>query len=335
MSANSLATLLDNIDNQIPINLPRLIKLIEKLDLNHRFDVTDITASKVKGNSYIVTGIEPNLLQELKRYTSQSGHDRISAARQNLSHQHKVMGSYLLVIRDIKRLPLNVSTSKSALSPNTSSPKTSLQDVSSQTVSSQNTAHPIVVLIDEGGDFYYPSAPIAPTATSQTDAMSAANALKQSALSANNASTAAAPEALLIENRQLFLHWESTVKFLHDQCEFASKNYDIIFAAGNEISNSLHQNFLSQYHKLYFCFDIDLGGVTIAKNLIEQLPDIPYQFLMPIDIHDRIAQVSRRVTADTVAKVRSLSAGHKGLTAVGQVISRHFKSIEQESFLYE
>lgn len=333
MSANSLATLLDNIDNQIAINLPRLIKLIEKLDLNHRFDVTDITASKVKGNSYIVTCIEPALLQELKRYTSQSGHDRISAARQNLSHQHKVMGSYLLVIRDIKWLPLNLSTSKSALSPNTSSPKTSLQDVSSQTVSSQNTPHPIVVLIDEGGDFYYPPAPIA---TSQTNAMTGGSPLKQSALSAaNNASTAAAPEALLIENRQLFLHWESTVKFLHDHCEFASKNYDIIFAAGNEISNSLHQNFLSQYHKLYFCFDIDLGGVTIAKNLIEQFPDIPYQFLMPIDIHDRIAQVSRRVTADTVAKVRSLSAGHKGLTAVGQVISRHFKSIEQESFLYE
>lgn len=329
MSATSLIKILDNIDNKIAINLPRFIKLIENLDLNHRFEVTDITASKVKGNSYIVTGIEPTLLQELKRYTGQSGHDRISAARQNLSHQHKVMGSYLLAIRAIERLPLHVTTSQNLSS----------QNLSSQIISSQNTSHPIVVLIDDGGDFYYPPMPMPmpmPTAASQTDAITGDNALKQSDLSvAKNASTAAAPDALLIENRQLFLHWQNTVKFLHDQCKFASTNYDIIYAAGNEISNSLHQKFLSQYRKLYFCFDIDLGGVTIAKNLIEQLPDTPYQFLMPVDIHDRIAQVSRRVTADTVAKVRSLSAGHEGLTPVCQIISRHFKTIEQESFLYE
>lgn len=323
MSANGLTKLLDNIHHNTPINLPRFIKLIEQLDLNHRFNVTDISATKVKGNRYLVTHIQAELLQELKRYTSQSGHDRISAAWQNLSHQHKVMGSYLLVIRDIEG-PLPNSASFQ----NTSTQKTSLQNPSTK-----DLCYPIVVLIDDEGDFYYPPTLIA---ASQTVSTTGDNCLKQSVLPVtNNTPTAAAPEALLIENHQLFLHWERTVKFLHDRCEFASANYDIIFAAGNEISNSLHQQFLSQYRKLYFCFDIDLGGVTIAKNLIEQLPDTPYQFLMPTDIDARIAQVSRRVTAETVAKVRSLSMGHDGLMPVCHVISQNFKTIEQESFLYE
>ncbi|WP_131667692.1 hypothetical protein [Psychrobacter pygoscelis] len=328
MSANGLTKLLDNIHNNTPINLPRFIKLIEQLDLNHRFNVTDISATKVKGDRYLVTHIQAELVRELKRYTSQSGHDRISAARQNLSHQHKVMGSYLLVIRAIEGPLPNSASFQNTSTQNTSSKKTSLQNTSTK-----NPSHPIVVLIDDEGDFYYPPALIAAI---QTDFITGDNSLKQSVLPVTkNTPTAAAPEALLIENRQLFLHGERTVKFLHDRCEFDSANYDIIFAAGNEISNRLHQKFLSQYRKLYFCFDIDLGGVTIAKNLIEQLPDTPYQFLMPTDIHDRIAQVSRRVAAETVAKVRSLSMGHDGLMPVCHVISQNFKTIEQESFLHE
>lgn len=283
MSANSLRNILDNIHNDKPINLIRLQTLIKGLDLDYRFELTNIKADKVKGNSYRVTHIEDELLAELTRFIDQAGTDRVSAAQQNLSHHHKVMGSYLMMI------------------------KPSFQDTAGNT-----SAYPIVVLFDEHGQASFPPNSII-----------------------NSAQRLQATDVLLIENRQLFLQWQKTVGFLQAYCQFDSRSYDIVFAAGNEISNLLHKDFLASYQKLYFCFDIDLGGVTIAKNIISLLPNINYEFLMPSDIQDRVGQVVRRVSADDVARVRSLTADHQGLTQVCQVLSQNFKAIEQESFLYE
>lgn len=283
MSVHSLRKMLESIHQGTPINLPRLITLIEKLHLSHRFEHTDIKADKIKGNSYRVSHIEEKLLAELTRYSDQAGSDRISAAQQNLSHQHKVLGSYLLMIQSL-----------------------------SYDTFIKPSVHPIVVLFDDSGIASFPSSSIN-----------------------RNAQSPQAPEVLLIENRQLFLHWQKTVAFLQASCQFDSQSYDIVFAAGNEISNALHKEFLASYQKLYFCFDVDLGGVTIAKNIISLLPNVDYEFLMPNDIENRIKQVVRRVSADEVAKVRAITADHQGMAAAAQVISQHFKTIEQESFLYE
>lgn len=277
MSAVQLRKYLENFDNNKSLNLIAFRKLVESLNLNHRFTLSDIQAKRDKGQRYFVTSINPSLLENLRQYAGHISSDRISAACENNSHNHKVIGSYLLVIQS----PLSTTPEKH---------------------------HPIVLLFDDHGNTTYPTPDLAKNR---------------------------AKNALLIENRQLLIKWQQTTDFLRAHCDFNCLDYDIIFGAGNEISNSFHKPYLSQYQKLYFCFDIDLGGVAIAKNLINLLPTVPYEFVMPADIDDRLSRVTRLMNAAAVNEVKNHAKGHAGLTKVSNVIGTHFKRIEQESFLYE
>ena len=129
MSASSLKDMLLNIENGKSINLLRFKKLIDSLNLGVCFELSDIKATKSSGSNYRVISLPTELDQVLKHYVNQIGNDRISSARQNLSHSHKVLGSYLLVIHDAH-----------------------LSD-SSQ---SSNPSHPIVITIDAQGIPSYP-----------------------------------------------------------------------------------------------------------------------------------------------------------------------------------
>lgn len=275
MSVIRLKNYLDNINEGKPINLLAFRTIISQLSLRHRFELSDISAIKQKKERYLVTEIHPLLLQELQRYTAQGTGDRISAARQNASHNHNVIGSYLLVI---------------------------------QNASKDTCQHPVLITFDGVGGLIYP------------------NSSDQKTQAKN---------VLILENRQLFLRWQQTISFLELNCGFFCSDFDIVFGAGNEIANPLHTTFLSKYGKMYFCFDIDLGGASIAKSLINRLPNTPYEFLMPYDIDARLEQVVELKTANDISALRAICHGYDGLSAVCSVISRHFKSIEQESFLHE
>ena len=276
MSAVRLRKYLENIDNQKPVNLIAFRRMVGSLNLNHRFNLSDIESKKAEGAKYFITHIHPDLLDNLRQYAAHAGSDRISAACQNNSHSHKVVGSYLLVVQSAHSL--------------------------------SSGCHPIVVLFDEQGRTIYPSPAL--------DRCRAKN-------------------AVLIENRQLLIQWRQTIAFLQSHCGFACNDFDVIFAAGNEISNSFHKQYLSRYQKLYFCFDIDLGGVVIAKNLINLLPDCNYEFVMPMDINDRLSCVTQLMKPSDVNEIKNHAKGHAGLNAVSHVIGTHFKRIEQESFLHE
>lgn len=285
MSVKTLKTMLEKIEDGKGINIDIFRKLVQKLRLRHRYRPTDIQGMKQKGTvaKYIITFIEPNLFKELMLYIEQSGSDRISAAKQNLSHNHNVIGSFLILIE-------------------------------AASVKSEIKGSPIVVTFDGEGKAIYPVS---------TDI---------NGYTVNNKRQA--KDALLIENRQLLLRWDEVVTFLQVNTDFNSQDFDIIYGAGNEVSNSLHKDFLSKYNKLYFCFDIDLGGLTIARNIINAVPDTECEFLIPKDIDDRLSQVVNHSKTSDINQVRVLAADYKQLAMVGSTISRHFKTIEQESFLY-
>lgn len=283
-----------NIENGKSINLLRFKKLVDSLNLGVRFELSDIKATKSSGNRYRVISLPTELDQVLKHYVNQIGNNRISSARQNLSHSHKVLGSYLLVIHDAH-----------------------LSD-SSQ---SSNPSHPIVITIDAQGIPSYPPSFL----KKQLLDMQVEIEMKQREVK----------DAIIIENRQLFLNWTQTKAFLETQCQFSSSNYDVIFGSGNDISNSLHRELLSNYRKLYVCSDIDFGGVTIASNLIKLLPDSLIEFVMPDDIEDRLSQVAGSIKPKTVSDIRHVCANHAELDAVCKVITKTHKTLEQESYLYD
>lgn len=283
-----------SIKNGKSINLMRFKKLVDSLNLGVYFELSDIKATKSSGNNYRITSLPTELDQALNHYINQSGNDRISSARQNLSHSHKVLGSYLLVIHDAH-----------------------LSDLSQPS----NLSHPIVITIDAQGMPSYP-----PSFLEEQPLDMQANA---------EMDQRKAKDAVIIENRQLFLNWAQTKAFLKTHCQFSSSNYDVIFGSGNDISNSLHRELLSNYRKLYVCSDIDFGGVTIASNLINLLPESLIDFVIPDDIEDRLNQVTSFIKPKTVSDIRHICVHHAELDAVCKIITKTHKTLEQESYLYD
>lgn len=184
-----------------------------------------------------------------------------------------------------------------------------------------NLSHPIVITIDAQGMPSYP-----PSFLEEQPLDMQANA---------EMDQRKAKDAVIIENRQLFLNWAQTKAFLKTHCQFSSSNYDVIFGSGNDISNSLHRELLSNYRKLYVCSDIDFGGVTIASNLINLLPESLIDFVIPDDIEDRLNQVTSFIKPKTVSDIRHICVHHAELDAVCKIITKTHKTLEQESYLYD
>lgn len=286
--------MLSSIENGKSINLLRFKKLIDSLNLGVCFELSDIKATKSSGSNYRVISLPTELDQVLKYYVNQIGDDRISSARQNLSHSHKVMGSYLLLIHDAH-----------------------LSDL----LQFSNMSHPIVITIDAKGQPCYP--------------ISFSDEMSSDPQTIGDMKLRKGKDAVIIENRQLFLNWTQTKAFLQTRCQFSSSSYDVIFGAGNDISNSLHREFLSNYRKLYVCGDIDLGGVTITSNLIKLLPNNPIEFVMPDDLEHRLNQVASFTKSKTISDIRHICSHHVELDAISDVITKTHKTLEQESYLYD
>lgn len=250
-----------------PIHLIRFKSLVAQLNIPHRLEASDIRGIKIKGDLYQIEYIHPTIEKEIQNLVSNMGHDRMSAAKQNLSHQHKVIGSYILI--------------------------------------RQLSEHPQVVIFEQDGRYQTP--------------------VKLSRY------------AVIVENRQVFLNSEKFIHFLknhtHVPCD---QPLDFIFGTGNEIANSLHQNFLNQYEHLYLCFDCDYGGLKIAKNLFQLLPDKTMTFVQPHDIQQRLNQVVHALSSDEIEKLAHFAVDAPiFIRPFAQLLCSTQRRLEQESFLYD
>lgn len=104
LSLNNLKKMMQAIERKQPINMYRFKELVSQLNIHHRVEAADIRGNKIKGDHYQIYYIHPTIKHEIEKLISDLGYDRISAARQNLSHQHKVQGSFI-VIRQIQEHP--------------------------------------------------------------------------------------------------------------------------------------------------------------------------------------------------------------------------------------
>ncbi|MFW1799605.1 hypothetical protein ACG9YX_06130 [Acinetobacter nematophilus] len=254
-----------NIDQNKPINIFNFKKIISKLNLQIQVLPEHIYGNQVKGDLYQITHIEQKLKIELLQLLDEIGHNRISAAQQNLSHQHKVSGSFIL----IRQIP----------------------------------NHPQVIAFDGDGHYLMQVQP--------------------------------SKIAVVLENRQLFLNVDRVFNFLKSHTSVpCDQPIDFLFGTGNEISNSLHKQFLSTYEHLYLLFDCDLGGLKIAQNLYMLLPNHPMTFVQPNDIEQRLTKVIRLCKPDQLDKVGQLSLTCAAfIKPYASMIRRLNRTIEQESFL--
>lgn len=267
MKKNSLNLILKKIHNNQEVNLTQFVKIIESLPLsNHRFSISDIKSIKnPRTGLSLITDMTPNLKKELQKLNDHVGTDRNSAAHQNLSHDHKVDGSFILI--------------------------------------RQSNQHPCVVTIHSDSSFTCP--------------------VPQS------------KNAIIYENRQLFLHNDRFKLFLDQYTEIPNDQpMDVLFGAGNELANSLHKNFLSRYDVIYLCMDMDLGGLRMANNLMRLMPNQKIKFIQPYDIRDRLERVICGLTQKQLSQISNFAQNaHPDLIPYFKMIRDTGRTIEQESFL--
>lgn len=143
-------------------------------------------------------------------------------------------------------------------------------------------------------------------------------------------------DALLIENRQNFIDIANTLRFLANKTSFEYyPSMDIILCDGNQITNSLHKKFLSQYNNLYLFLDLDLGGLCIADSLSKLLPEIPYKFLIPDDIQSRLNSIVELQSPQYIHNIIKIGVRNNNLAPIAKLIRNNRKIIEQEGYLYE
>mgnify|MGYP000452517310 CR=1 FL=1 len=161
--------------------------------------------------------------------------------------------------------------------------------------------HPVVVVIDSEGNF-----------TPAT----------------NNQRT------LVIENRQNFLSIEHTSTFLQQLCGIEiTDEWDVLFGAGGEINNHLHERYLSQYSCVFMLLDLDIGGLNIAKTLATRTPLASHRFVLPTDISMRLKAIKEVATQEVIETAFLIGRSAPFLSNAAQYIVTHRKTLEQESYI--
>lgn len=143
-----------------------------------------------------------------------------------------------------------------------------------------------------------------------------------------------AGSCLIIENQQNFLSIKQTLKVLNKdtQCSFEQDTLSI-FASGKAISNSIHQEFLSQFSDVYLFLDLDLGGLEIASSLKKILPNQNLVFLVTEKTQEMLENVVSIKTPNYLKAVEDIRQKHSFLYDAASLILNHRKVIEQEAYL--
>lgn len=142
-------------------------------------------------------------------------------------------------------------------------------------------------------------------------------------------------QALIIENRQNFIDVEQTVTFLETQTAFKmNTGTTVIFSEGNQITNTLHKEYLFQFKRLYLCMDFDLGGLRIADTLMSLLPDKEITFLVPGDIASRLDSIVQIKPAEYIDDVIKIGLKNPLLMSFAKLIKEKRKVLEQEGYLH-
>lgn len=140
--------------------------------------------------------------------------------------------------------------------------------------------------------------------------------------------------AIIIENLQNFLQIEQGETLLREQCNTPFNAHTVfIFGAGNQIANQLHREYLSQFSQTDLLLDFDLGGLITAHTLITHLHSSTIRFLFPNTIETLLEHVTCPLDTPTLEAIYALGEKSDILKPAAQLILKHQKSLEQESYL--
>lgn len=138
---------------------------------------------------------------------------------------------------------------------------------------------------------------------------------------------------VIVENLENFLRIDETLPFVAGLLPGVTRDIELIFGAGNQITNKLNAAVLSQFSALYCLFDVDMGGLRMLASLKDLLPNKPPMFLVPSDVQARLEQSKYALTSQQrqdIIKYQSLSPETDQLIHFMRDSSR---VLEQETYL--
>jgi hypothetical protein len=164
--------------------------------------------------------------------------------------------------------------------------------------------HPYVITFDEDGQYFSPK---------------------------NNTYS----KLLVIENLSCFMNIEKSIEFLQSNCDYShDSDTCIVFGAGNQINNELHEKFLKSFLQVDLFLDIDVGGLIIAKTLASTCQS-SVRFMTPLNIEERLKNVEIGLDEKQREYVFSTGNNTPFLTNICSIMHKTNRSIEQQSFIYE
>ncbi|MBY4675764.1 hypothetical protein [Marinobacterium arenosum] len=142
-----------------------------------------------------------------------------------------------------------------------------------------------------------------------------------------------AERTLLVENLENFLALERTLAILPD-CGWAlSEPVDLLYAAGNQITNAILQPFLARYAELNCLFDPDLGGIHMFRTLRQRMPQLPMRFLYPQDIEARLAASNRLLSVHARTDLTNYTGVSPEVDRLIALLRQTNRTLEQETYL--
>lgn len=144
-------------------------------------------------------------------------------------------------------------------------------------------------------------------------------------------------QLVIVENSELFFARETLFKQMNSAfspslpCGLSFENSDLVFGAGNQISNQYNRHFVSQYDSVLCFFDYDLGGLTIFKAMRNMLGDKAI-FLEPES--NRLDHLFVKQPKNPEQYLKALeSAKALGLKKLHQLLIDKKSFMEQEALL--
>lgn len=143
-----------------------------------------------------------------------------------------------------------------------------------------------------------------------------------------------ADSVLLVENLENFIALQATLDLLVNWgIDIQCSQLDVVFGAGNQVTNQLHMPFLRRYRRVYCLFDLDPGGIRMFCSLLSQLEQDSLLFILPVDIEDRLQKSEWYLSAEERTELlRYIDKSPEVDTLINQLRASQRK-LEQETYL--
>lgn len=138
---------------------------------------------------------------------------------------------------------------------------------------------------------------------------------------------------VIIENAELFFARETLFSQMNKafSLSLSFENADLVFGAGNQISNKHNYKFINQYDSILCFFDYDFGGLKIYKAM-QNMVGSKAKFLEPSSDSLNEFFIKKPKTQEQYTKALE-AANHLGLSKLYSLFKSKKSFMEQEALL--